>query len=98
MNPGQVITQSSTYEIPLNVPELGAFAQLNERLEKWFYQPDLQAMRIVLGTAKAHYLNIGDPAWLFVVAPPGTGKTTTSIMSTSGLPEVVTLGDVSENT
>ncbi len=71
---------------------------LNETLEEWFYKPDLQAIRIVLGTAKAHYLDIGDPAWLFVVAPPGTGKTTTSIMSACGLPEVVSLGDVSENT
>ena len=75
-----------------------SFTKLNERLVKWFYQPDLQAIRIVLGTAKAHYLDIGDPAWLFVVAPPGTGKTTTSIMSACGLPEVVSLGDVSENT
>ena len=75
-----------------------SFDQLNNCLEKWFYQPDLQAIRIVLGTAKAHYMNIGDPAWLFVVAPAGTGKTTTSIMSACGLPEVVTLGDVTENT
>ena len=77
---------------------MNSFTQLNETLNTWFYQPDLQAIRIVLGTAKAHYLNIGDPAWLFVVAPPGTGKTTTSIMSACGLPEVVSLGDVSENT
>ncbi|MCH7802438.1 MAG: hypothetical protein IH937_00020 [Acidobacteria bacterium] len=75
-----------------------SFTKLNERLVKWFYQPDLQAIRIVLGTAKAHYLDIGDPAWLFVVAPPGTGKTTTSIMAACGLPEVVSLGDVTENT
>ncbi len=77
---------------------MNSFTQLNETLNTWFYQPDLQAIRIVLGTAKAHYLDIGDPAWLFVVAPPGTGKTTTSIMSACGLPEVVSLGDVSENT
>lgn len=76
----------------------GAFTDFNENLEKWFYEPDLQAMRIVLGTAKAHYLKGGDPAWLFVVAPPGTGKTTTSIMSACNLSEVVTLGDVSDKT
>ncbi|MBI4454582.1 MAG: hypothetical protein HY644_01645 [Acidobacteria bacterium] len=55
-------------------------------------------MRIVLGTIKAHYLDVGDPPWLFVVAPPGTGKTTMSIMSACGLPEVIQLGDLSENT
>ena len=47
---------------------------------RWYYQPDLQAIRVTLGTMKAHYLKIGDPAWLFVVAPPGTGKTTLTIM------------------
>ena len=71
---------------------------LNETLEEWFYKPDLQAIRIVLGTAKAHYLDIGDPAWLFVVAPPGAGKSTMSILSAGNLPEVVTLGDFSEST
>jgi hypothetical protein len=44
----------------------------------------------VLGAIQAHRLNIGDPAWLFVVAPPGSGKTTMSIMGTCGLPEVNT--------
>jgi hypothetical protein len=74
------------------------FSTLNEVLETNFYKPDLQATRIVLGTINAHYLNIGDPAWLFVVAPPGSGKTTTSIMGACGLPEVISLGDFSENT
>lgn len=74
------------------------FRELNALLEKWFFKPDLQAIRIVMGTVKAHYLNAGDPAWLFVVAPPGTGKTTMSIMGAAGLPEVITLGDFTENT
>ena len=83
---------------PLNAPDLGPFSQLNEQLTKWYYKPDLQATRIVLGAVKAHYLDIGDPAWLFIVAPPGTGKSTTSIMSACSLPEVVTIGDLSANT
>jgi hypothetical protein len=71
---------------------------LRESQERHFYKPDWQATRIVLGTIQAHYLNIGDPAWLFVVAPPGAGKTTTSIMGASGLDQVILLSDVSENT
>jgi hypothetical protein len=51
-----------------------------------------------MGTIKAHYLQIGTPAWLFIVAPPGTGKTTMTIMSACGLREVQALGDVTENT
>src|SRR5262245_2111500 len=71
---------------------------LEQRLTKYFYKPDIQAVRIVLGTVQAHSLNIGDPAWLFVVAPPGSGKTTMSIMGSSGLPNVIMLGDFTENT
>jgi hypothetical protein len=63
-----------------------------------FYKPDMQAVRIVLGAIQAHRLNLGDPAWLFVVAPPGSGKTTITIMGTCGLPDVVMLGDFSGNT
>lgn len=76
----------------------GTLAPLYEVLEEWFYKPDLQAVRIALGSLAAHELNIGDPAWLFVVAPPGTGKTTMSLMGAAGLPQVILLGDVSENT
>jgi hypothetical protein len=74
------------------------FAYLDTVLTRWFYKPDLQAIRIVLGAVKSHYLRLGDPCWLFIVAPPGTGKTTISIMGASQLPEVVMLGDLTENT
>ena len=79
-------------------PDTGSFVELNRVLQKWFYKPDLQAIRIVMGTLKAHYLDIGDPAWLFVVAPPGSGKTTVSIMGAAGLQSVNVLSDVTENT
>ena len=74
------------------------FAHLYCILKKHFHDPDLQMIRIVMGTLKAHYLRIGDPAWLFVVAPPGSGKTTMGILTTSNLKEVVTLSDFTENT
>jgi hypothetical protein len=74
------------------------FTELNSVLTKWFYKPDLQAVRIVLGAIKAHYLKIGDPAWLFLVAPPASGKSTMSLMGASGLAEVQTLSDFTENT
>ncbi len=80
------------------VPPQDPFDPLRRVLERWFYKPDLQAIRIAMGTIKAHYLQIGTPAWLFIVAPPGTGKTTMSIMGACGLREVQALGDVTENT
>jgi hypothetical protein len=76
----------------------GSLLGLEKVLRRWFYNPDLQAIRIVLGTIKTHYLNIGDPAWLFVVAPPGAGKSTMSIVGAAGLPNVISLGDFTENT
>jgi hypothetical protein len=84
--------------VPAAAPPQDPFHPLREVLERWFYKPDLQAIRIVLGTIKSHYLNLGDPAWLFAVAPPGSGKTSISIVGASGLPEVQVLGDLSENT
>ncbi len=79
-------------------PAQDRMSGLNAVIRRWFYEPDLQAIRVTLGTLKAHYLNIGDPAWLFIVAPPGTGKTTLTIMGTARLPEVVSLGGFTQNT
>jgi hypothetical protein len=67
-------------------------------IRRWFYDADLQAIRVTLGTLKAHYLDVGDPPWLFVVAPPGTGKTSLTIMGTARLPKVVSLGSFTPNT
>jgi hypothetical protein len=74
------------------------FCALNEVLNRFFYKPDLQAERIVLGTLQAHYLRLGDSAWLFHVAPPGTGKTTRTILAASELPTVISVGDFNEST
>jgi hypothetical protein len=83
---------------PHGQPTTDAFGPLNEFLQKYFYEPDQQAMRIVLGAIKSHYLRIGDPAWLFLVAPPGSGKTTMGIVGASGLEQVIGLSDVTEKT
>jgi len=50
--------------------------ELNELLEKRFYKFDLQAVRIMLGAAKSHYLNSLEPVWLLLVGPGSSGKTT----------------------
>ncbi len=100
LNPGNGadITLPTPAAIDHPGSEIDIFQPLKELLEAHFYKPDLQAIRIVLGTIQAHYLNVGDPAWLFVVAPPGTGKSTMSLMGATGLPEIISLGEFSENT
>src|SRR5690349_7025765 len=80
------------------LPPPDSFDGLKGILDRWFYKPDLQAIRISMGAVQAHYLNIGDPAWLFVIAPPASGKTTITIMSAAGLRDVQVLGDITENT
>lgn len=74
------------------------FDPINEVLLKWFASPDLQAVRIALGAARTHYLDLGDPVWLFLVAPPGSGKTTMNIMAAAGLPQVRMIGDLTPQT
>jgi hypothetical protein len=71
---------------------------LNKVLLKYYYNPDLQAIRTMLGCAKAHYFGGGDPPWMFVVAPPGSGKTTMAIMGAAELPEVRQLGSLTPST
>src|SRR5215813_11149691 len=88
---------------PVLIPRVERDNSTNlEHLEKLllqaFYRPDLQAIRIALATIQAHRLDIGDLAWLFVVALPGCGKTTASIMGASHLQAVVMIGDLTENT
>jgi hypothetical protein len=79
-------------------PAENRMAALNEAISRWFYEPDLQAIRITMGTAQSHYLGAGDPAWLFTIAPPSTGKTSLAIMGTAQLPKVVSLGGFTPNT
>jgi hypothetical protein len=59
---------------PITAPrKIAPLEELERVLRANFYKPDTQAVRIVLGAIQAHRLNLGDPAWLFVVAPPGSG-------------------------
>jgi len=54
-------------------------------ISKSFFAPDIQAVRIILGAAFAHYIKDLPPIWLFVVGPPSSGKTSITIEALSGL-------------
>jgi hypothetical protein len=79
-------------------PLVDRLGPLNKVLLRHFFKPDLQAIRAMLGCAKAHYFGGGDPPWMFVVAPPGSGKTTMAIMGAADLPEVRQLGSLTPST
>ena len=71
------------------------FDEVDELLEKSFYNFDLQAVRIILGAAKSHYLDLGDPVWLSVVAPEDVRKAVLAMLS--DLPRAVRIDSVNEN-
>ena len=48
---------------------------LAEELNRWYYEPDLEALRIALSVARAHYHQSNKAVWLFVIGPSGSGKT-----------------------
>jgi hypothetical protein len=78
--------------------ESSPLSALFEYISRHFYRPDVQALRIALGAMMSHILKVGDPTWLFIVAPPACGKTSISIMGAAHLKDVHVLGDVTEST
>ncbi len=51
-----------------------ALAELLERLRRFLYLPDPGIVLVALATVMANRLS-GDPMWLLLVGPPGSGKT-----------------------
>lgn len=76
---------------------LTAFAALTSHLKQWFYKPDIEALEITLAVAASHYAP-GDPTWLFLVAPPATGKTSAGIQVLKTADKAYVVGDLTPNT
>jgi hypothetical protein len=72
-----------------------AWLALVAHMEKWFYRPDLDALRIALATAAAHYQKDSEPVWLYVIGVPGSGKTSIVIECLSVFNDVRILSDLS---
>lgn len=79
---GQIVSLSDP-DLPEGELQRGA---LTDYEQKWlnlikyvkanFYDPDIEAMRIVFSCYAAHIdLDEKQPAWLFIIGPSGTGKT-----------------------
>ena len=59
-----------------------------ERYRKWLHLPDPTVLDIMFGTVLGNRLD-GDPLWMFLVGPPGCGKSA-CLMSLSGSPLITT--------
>ena len=49
-------------------------ADVYKKFTKWLLLPDTLILDIMFGTVLAHRIP-GDPVWMFIVGPPGSGKT-----------------------
>jgi DNA-binding MarR family transcriptional regulator len=65
-----------------------------DTFERWLYLPDARALYAVLGAAAANMLD-GDPVWLLIVGPPGSGKSEL-LQSLTGLPQVHSAATITE--
>ena len=69
------------------------YDELARHIIRHFYHPDLEALRVILAAVHAHYSG-GDPVWLFVIGPAGSGKTSIAINCISALPDVQVASDL----
>lgn len=68
---------------------------LGRFLTTWFHRPDFEAFSVALSVYAAHtYLDEREPVWLFVIGPPGSGKTSIICKALLGLPAVQSTSDV----
>lgn len=72
-----------------------AWRKLADHISEWFYQPDLDALRISLATAISHFSHEDDPVWLYVVGVPGSGKTSIIVECLSVIEKSRVLSDLS---
>ena len=77
---------------------LDRWGDLSQKLHEWFYEPDLEALKVTLSCAIAHYFKEEDPVWLMVLGPSGTGKSSVIMTPLSALDEVYSIDDLTPTT
>lgn len=81
-------------EFEQEVIQINKWNELTSFLSEWFYEPDLDALRIILSTFVAHQYLSSPAVWIFVVGVPGSGKTSIGIRSLQFLKHTYTVTDV----
>jgi hypothetical protein len=82
---------------PLVETKIRQFKELTTFLNKWYYKPDMDALKIVLCSYAAHQYVNDNPVWLFVVGPSSAGKTEIAIKALEFLPDTYKQENLSPN-
>src|SRR5262249_23591217 len=72
----------------------GTLRTVVDTVRRWQHMPDVAALYCVLGTIAANLLP-GDPVWLLLIGPPGSGKTEL-LGALTRLPNVHPVGTLTE--
>jgi hypothetical protein len=75
-----------------------AWTNLTSHLNKWFYKPDIEALRIIYSAVASHYLLSTEPIWPIVIAPPSSGKTSIAVSPLMSLEGSHLIGALTPNT
>lgn len=89
---------AATSPVLAPVTQMDRLALLNSTIKKFFHDPDLQALEMVLCVIVAHYYEQSDPIWLMVNGKSRSGKTALGINPLHGLPLTWMMGDLTPKT
>lgn len=84
--------------MPTQTEQETRWMELCDFINEWFARPDIEALRITMAVARAHFCMAHDPVWIQVVGPSGCGKTTLFIRCLEGFPRAFVMGDITPNT
>src|SRR3990167_4550601 len=92
----EIMNLIKNYKLITNKNEYISLHKLVETYRKWLYMPNTNAIDVIFGTIIANRLK-GDPIWLFLTAPSGSGKSEL-LSSVSECEEVFTVSSITSNT
>lgn len=77
---------------------LERWTAIGQFINKWFHQPDMEAVEVSISAAIAHYFRKDAPVWLMILGAPGTGKTSILISCLQALPFSYVQDDLTSST
>lgn len=67
---------------------------LFDYISSHFYEPDIEAIAIILSIYRSHYFSGTKPVWVWLIGTSGSGKTEIGIRTVEGLPLVKSVGEL----